>query len=206
MPYVPEAPRTNTPTSTDADLATRIREMEEGLAGPSSAPAAGPSTKVPLTEEGVATSSSSEVGQTDTTEAAEAEARPKAPGIFSRKSSGAFNPSFAGLGIDSSVFQPGWPTVPGEFNPTIEGGTGEGGGSAPSISPTTSTPSPSTELPTDNKGKSTIRFPEGSQPSPSAETSDDGGGPSSTTPSTETLTPVQDYDSDSSDDTVKNSK
>ena len=91
-------------------------------------------------------------------------------------------------------------------HPTIEGATGEGGGSAPAISPTTSTPSPSTELPTDNKGKSTIRFPEGSQPSPSAETSDDGGGPSSTTPSTETLTPVQDYDSDSSDDTVKNSK
>ena len=30
MPYVPEAPRTNTPTSTDADLATRIREMDEG--------------------------------------------------------------------------------------------------------------------------------------------------------------------------------
>ena len=92
--------------------------MEEGLAGPSSegsATAAGPSTKVPLTEEGVATSSSSEVGQTDTTEAAEAESRPKAPGIFSRKSSGAFNPSFAGLGIDSSVFQPAWPTVPGEF-------------------------------------------------------------------------------------------
>ena len=106
MPYVPEAPRTNTPTSTDADLATRIREMDEGLAGPSSAPVAGPSTKVPLTEEG---------GQTDTTEAAEAESRPKAPGIFSRKSSGAFNPSFAGLGIDSSVFQPAWPTVPGEF-------------------------------------------------------------------------------------------
>ena len=135
MPYVPEAPRTNTPTSTDAELAERILQMEEGLAGPSNA---GPSTKVPLTEEG---------GQTDTTEAAEAESRPKAPGIFSRKSSGAFNPSFAGLGIDSSVFQPAWPTVPGEFNPTIEGGrrshrhTGEGGAA---ISPTTSTPSPST--------------------------------------------------------------
>ena len=169
MSYVPEAPRTNTPTSTDAELAERILQMEEGLAGPTNA---GPSTKVPLTEEG---------GQTDTTEAAEAESRPKAPGIFSRKSSGAFNPSFAGLGIDSSVFQPAWPTVPGEFNPTIEGATGEGGGSAPAISPTTSTPSPSTELPTDNKGKSTIRFPEGSQPSPSPETSDDGGA-SSTTP------------------------
>ena len=103
MPYVPEAPRTKTPTSTDAALAERILQMAEGLAGPSNA---GPSTKVPLTEEG---------GQTDTTEAAEAESRPKAPGIFSRKSSGAFNPSFAGLGIDSSVFQPAWPTVPGEF-------------------------------------------------------------------------------------------
>ena len=140
--------------------------MEEGLAGPSNA---GPSTKVPLTEE---------AGQTETTEAAEAAARPKTPGIFSRKSSGAFNPSFAGLGIDSSVFQPAWPTVPGEFNPTIEG-TGEGGAA---ISPTTSTPSPSTELPTDAKGKSTIRFPEGSQPSPSPETSDDGGASSRAEP------------------------
>ena len=46
MPYVPEAPRTNTPTSTDAELAERILQMEEGLAGPSNA---GPSTKVPLT-------------------------------------------------------------------------------------------------------------------------------------------------------------
>ena len=96
-------------------------------------------------------------------------------------------------------------------HPTIEGATGEGGAA---ISPTTSTPSPSTELPTDAKGKSTLRFPEGSQPSPSPETSDDGGA-SSTTPSTETqgggatLNPAaeqQDYDSDSSNDTVKNSK
>ena len=64
-------------------------------------------------------------------------------------------------------------------HPTIEGATGEGGAA---ISPTTSTPSPSTELPTDAKGKSTIRFPEGSQPSPSPETSDDGGASSRAEP------------------------